>query len=133
MKESTARWLKKSDGNFHSMKTLLSLNDESVYDDVCALAQQTIEKLLKAICVEKSIQFPHTHDLRKLLYLLLEHFPSLRPLDQDLDDLTRLGGDFRYPDDFATKFEATKAAELAASIRAELKEILGPTEGMLFP
>lgn len=115
------------------MKSLFALHDETTFDDVCYLSQQCVEKLLKSICIEQDVFFPHSHDLRKLLELLLPRYPTLASIETELMELTRLGAEFRYPDDFATPFEAQRAFELCTLARGILLELLGPVTGKLFP
>jgi hypothetical protein len=70
--------------------------------------------------------------LSKLLQLLLPQYPVLKSIESQLMELTRLGAEFRYTDDFATPYEAHHAIELCSFVRVILLEFLGPIEGMLF-
>jgi HEPN domain-containing protein len=133
MKQPTEFWLKKSDGDFKMMRSLMDSNDPAQFDGVCFHAQQSIEKLLKALCIELDIKFRRTHDLEELLELLVSNYPSLRLIQVELRKLTELGGDFRYPDEFATQFEASQAVDLCVKCRETILALLGPREGRLFP
>ena len=133
MNANTLQWLKKADNNFRSMQSLLVLNDDSANDDICVLAQQSAEKILKALCIEHEIDFPYTHDLQKLVHLLQGQYEQLRSIEPELVALTRMGASYRYPDDFASRSEAVRSADLATKVRKVIRELLGPTEGMLFP
>jgi HEPN domain-containing protein len=132
VREATLRWLKKSDHDFRTMKVLHAAHDSAMNDAVCFHAQQSIEKLLKALCIEQEISFPKSHDLKKLVNLLISIYPTLEILSDNLKDLTELGLEFRYPDEFASQKDADRAVALCAEIRLHIKDILGPMEGMLF-
>jgi HEPN domain-containing protein len=115
------------------MRIPLNSNEEDVYDNVCYLAQQSIEKLLKALCIERGIKFPHSHDLKRLVSIALPAFPGLGTYGEEFRELTELGLEFRYPDDFATHFEANRAETLCTKLRNAIRDEIGPSEGMLFP
>ena len=115
------------------MKLVFASGEDEGNDAVCFHAQQCIEKLLKALCIENEIPFPKSHDLVRLLGLLSKRFPELTTLSERLKDLTELGLEFRYPDEFASRKDAEQALSLCSEIREVIKTALGPVEGMLFP
>ncbi len=61
-------------------------------------AQQSAEKLLKALLSELGIAFPRTHNLRLLMDLLADAGHPLPASFSDLDLLTPYGTLFRYED-----------------------------------
>jgi HEPN domain-containing protein len=132
MKEVTERWVRKSDGDFRSMKLLFSTNEEPNYDAVCYHAQQSIEKLLKAVLIESNAKFRRTHDLQELLVSVLDIHPELANLESNLSRLTELGMEFRYPDEFASKFDAERSIEIASEARNLIRQFLGPADDALF-
>src|SRR5438046_1960378 len=111
MKKSTALWLRKAEGDFRSMRRELKASDAN-YDDVCIHASQCIEKWMKGILNEKGIEFPKSHDLRRLLSLLVPEFPDLLVMENEMKELTDLAFNIRYPIEFATAEEARRSAEL---------------------
>jgi HEPN domain-containing protein len=115
------------------MKILFTTNDEAGFDSVCYHAQQCIEKLLKGLCIEYDVASPRSHDLQKLVDLLIPKFPELKRSSNQLKALTNLGAEFRYPDEFASTHDAERAMALCTELRESLRTFLGPTEGMLFP
>jgi HEPN domain-containing protein len=133
MKKATEAWIKKAEGDFRMMKSLMATNDEAQFDGVCYHAQQCVEKLLKALCIDHDLEFPRTHDLQKLFEVLRSTYAPLSNIKKELEELTELGAEFRYPDEFASGFEATRALDLCVTCRKSLLEILGPVEGTLFP
>jgi HEPN domain-containing protein len=70
---------------------------EVLYDDLCFDAQQAAEKAIKAVLVHRSIDFPKTHDLTRLLTLAAE---GGVPVDSELQAvaaLTPFAAAGRYP------------------------------------
>lgn len=67
MKDDTKVWLKYSEENLKSAKILL----ESNFFNLCLQnAQQSVEKALKAILIEKSLPFKKTHSITELKNIL---------------------------------------------------------------
>ena len=87
------------------------------YDAVCFHCQQCAEKYLKGQLQEESIPIPKTHDLGKLLDLLLPVYPLWAGLRLALDTLSAYAVDFRYPGDSASRKEAQDAVKLCRSVR----------------
>jgi HEPN domain-containing protein len=75
----------------------------STNDLVCFLAQQSVEKYLKALLCETSIPFPKTHDLNELAALLPEHLGYPENFSEPISRLDRYAVEFRYPGASATK------------------------------
>lgn len=61
------------------------------------------EKYLKSLLQELGLSVPRTHDLDKLLVLLMPHHPSLRRFRRTLMSLSRFAVDYRYPDENASR------------------------------
>ena len=60
MRPDTAEWIKKADADFLSMTREMNAVNDLNYDLVCFLAQQSVEKHLKALLCETSVPFPKT-------------------------------------------------------------------------
>jgi HEPN domain-containing protein len=89
MRPDTAEWIRKADADFLSMTREMNAAKDLNYDLVCFLAQQSVEKYLKALLCESSVPFPKVHDLNKLAALLPEHFDypeSFRKLEVKLSN-----------------------------------------------
>ena len=125
MTENTSKWLRKAEADFRSMKLEYSGSTDPNYDAVCFFAQQCIEKWLKGLLIETNVPFSKTHDLQRLLLLLLPLFPEFQVLKSDLTTLTDLTTDVRYPYEFATEQEADKSIEICSRVREILKAALG--------
>jgi HEPN domain-containing protein len=92
---------------------------------VCFHCQQSAEKYLKALLIERGIGFPKTHRLEDLLLILVPHDTSLKKLRRAVVTLTRYAVDYRYPGENATKREATAALRQARKVREEIRIRLG--------
>ena len=71
MKPSTREWIKKAEGDFLAATALAGRRKIPLHDQVCFHCQQSAEKYLKARLEEAHIFSPKTHDLKKLLNLVL--------------------------------------------------------------
>jgi len=71
MKPSTREWIKKAEGDFLAAQALARRRKIPLHDQVCFHCQQSAEKDLKARLEEAHIFSPKTHDLKKLLNLVL--------------------------------------------------------------
>ena len=58
MKDITREWLHKSEKDFKVAKKLLKSDDPDSYDLICFLAQQAIEKTMKALLLHHDKAFP---------------------------------------------------------------------------
>jgi HEPN domain-containing protein len=92
---------------------------------ICFHCQQSAEKYLKALLIERGISFPKTHRLEDLLLLLLPHDASLQRLRRTLVSLSRYAVDYRYPDENATKREAAASRRQATKVREQIRHRLG--------
>jgi len=64
---------------------------------VCFHCQQCVEKLIKAVLVKNSVEFPKTHGISRLIELAENLVPSLKELSGIADSLTNHGVEVRYP------------------------------------
>ena len=83
----------------------------------CWFSQQSAEKPLKAVLVLESVDFPYSHDLRRLRDLFPEGWPQGASPDL-LDRLTEWGAEARYPGDWPepTAADAARAESEARSV-----------------
>ncbi|MDA8325327.1 MAG: HEPN domain-containing protein [Nitrospiraceae bacterium] len=63
MRKETEEWVKIADEDLQSAEYLF---EKSLYRMACYHAQQTVEKLLKAVLVELEIEIPRVHNLLDL-------------------------------------------------------------------
>jgi HEPN domain-containing protein len=97
----------------------------SFHDQVCFHHQQSAEKYLKARLEEPNIRSPKTHDLDKLLSLLLPVEPFWAALLPALLRLNDSAMEFRYPGHAATAQDVKAARRDARAVRKEVRLSLG--------
>jgi HEPN domain-containing protein len=91
---------------------------------VCFHCQQCAEKYLKALLEEVGLPVAKTHDLDKLLTVLLPHHGELGSLRRGLRFLTEFAVDTRYPGNSATKRQAVAALRWAGRVRSAARGLL---------
>ena len=124
MKPETTEWVAKAEGDFRTAQRELSAPDWPNFDAASFHAQQCAEKYLKARLVEAGIPFPKVHDLAALLRLALPLESSWAILEGDLDLLTSMGVEVRYPGVAADAEDAAEAVCLAARVRETVRQAL---------
>lgn len=117
MKPETAEWIEKAEGDFRTAEREKSTAEYPNYDAACFHAQQCAEKYLKARLVEAEKDFPKTHDLSAILNLVLPLEPLWETLREDLERLTDLGVEVRYPGTTADLEDADEAMRTAQQVR----------------
>lgn len=95
-------------------------------------AQQCAEKYLKAYLVYHDIDFPFTHDIKKLLKFCGSH--TWIEKIKDAEELTPYAITARYPgvDEIVTENEAHQAVNLASIVRKTIRKALAD-DGMFIP
>ncbi len=68
-------------------------------EDLCFDAQQAAEKAIKALFVQRGLDFPFTHDLARLLRLLRGHGVKIPKYVRQARDLTLYAAETRCPGD----------------------------------
>jgi HEPN domain-containing protein len=124
-----SEWLRKADLNFQTVDRLYS---EDPFREIVAFhAQQAAEKYLKALLTRHQIEFPKTHELRRLLELLAEVEPQLAASLTDIKWLEPFGVEIRYPGDRADTppGDEKRARELAQMVRDAVLAVLSPYLG----
>ncbi len=96
MKRQTAKWVRKAEDDLIGARKLAA-GKPSLHDLVCFHCQQSAEKYLKALLIDRGVAPPRTHDLLVLLNLTLPHDPTLKSERRRLTSLTRYAVEFRYP------------------------------------
>jgi HEPN domain-containing protein len=129
MKAETRAWVAKAEGDYHDALRGLRARKYPNYDGVCFHVQQCIGKYLKARLVEAGLAFPKTHDLARLLDLILPIEPLWETWRADLNLLGSFAVEYRYPGESATKEDARHAGRLCRMLRTRLRESLGLRNG----
>jgi HEPN domain-containing protein len=92
-----AEWVRKADLDF---STVVRLAPEDAFRDIVVFhAQQAAEKYLKALLTKRQIEFPKTHEIRRLLELLNASDPEVVEALPDAKWLDPFGVEIRYPSD----------------------------------
>ena len=106
--ELALQWIRKAEHDVLSAKAVVT----SAYDitDVpCFLAQQTVEKSLKALLTWHGVSFGKTHDLLVLLAAAVTLEPSFGAERTLCEQLTGFAVEVRYPSDMSEpSLEETK-------------------------
>ena len=123
MKRPTAQWVLKAEEDWQGVLALAK-QKPPLRDLVCFHCQQAVEKYLKGLLEEGRQPVPKTHDLEKLLELLLPHDAKLEPLRRSLVSLTRYAVEFRYPGLRATRRRMEAALRSAKRARQEIRQLL---------
>jgi HEPN domain-containing protein len=120
MSDQLNEWLHRAQGDFDAARDVLNSSGEFRYYSVCVSCQQATEKLIKAVLVKHNIGFDKIHDLVKLTPLALSVIPEWEAPMDDLQYLTYISGQARYPESVIDPEDAQQAFEIASRIRAEL-------------
>lgn len=102
--------------------------EDAPHDLVCFHAQQTAEKYLKAVLVERTTPFPMTHDLTLLLDMVTPPMTELAAERSNLQTLSRLAVQVRYPGFACDGPKAAEAVEIAVGVRRACRLELGLPE-----
>jgi HEPN domain-containing protein len=124
MKKTTVEWTKKAEAD-RVIARQSSRSKTPLHDGVCFHCQQCAEKYLKGLIEELGLPVPKTHDLDKILNLLLAHHPSLKALRRGLGFLTTFAVATRYPGENANKRQATAALRWMEQVRETVRVLLG--------
>ena len=125
MKPSTREWIKKAESDYRLALALSRRRKTTFHDQACFHGQQSAEKYLKARLEEANIVSPKTHDLQRLLTLLLLVEPLWAALLPALAALSQYAVEFRYPGHEATVHDVKIALKGAKSVRREARLALG--------
>jgi HEPN domain-containing protein len=125
MKPITQEWIEKAEGDWNAARQLFRVRKDPNYDGVCFHCQQSVEKYLKARLEEASIAFSKTHELNKLLVLVLAVEPNWLLLNPFLQGLNNYAVSFRYPGNSATKQIAKDAITDCRLVRRIIRQAFG--------
>jgi HEPN domain-containing protein len=77
---------------------LAQAQGEGIYlEDLCFNAQQAVEKAIKAVLMQRAVEFPYVHDITQLLTLLEQAGQEIPPAVRQAERLTRFAVFTRYP------------------------------------
>ena len=118
-------WIFKTENDLKTASYLMKMSKDVPVDAVCFHAQQCVEKYLKAFLVLKSIDFPKTHDIERLVSMLPTNI-WLKLSIEEQRRLTDYATVTRYPGEYEPiqMSEAKLSVTLARRVRKEIKSIL---------
>ena len=125
MKPSTLEWIKKAESDYRAALALSRRRKTPFHDETCFHFQQSAETYLKARLEEAHIRHPKTHDLDKLLSLLLPVEPLWAALLPALLRLNDYAVQFRYPGHEAAAQDVQIARQDARVVRKEVRLAMG--------
>lgn len=116
------QWLSLADEDLNLASHALGLGAQSPYRLIAYHAQQCAEKCLKAFLVYHNVDFPYTHNIRRLLKFCEEHAEWTDAL-KGAEELTPYAITARYPgeDELVSEAEAKRAIELARQVREQVR------------
>jgi len=98
-------------------------------EDMCFHAQHAVEKAIKALLIQRAVEFPYVHDIGELLTVLEQAGQEIPPSVRQAERLTRFAVFTRYPgiaspvrDD-----EYTEALHLAGEVVQWTEALLNDT------
>ncbi len=104
MREETKRWMDKVKDDLRKAKDNFKIKN---YDLSSFLCQQTVEKALKAVLIERTKNFPKIHDLVRLGKLVVLDEELLK----DCEKLSPVYIETRYPDVDEEDYTQEESAE----------------------
>jgi HEPN domain-containing protein len=114
LKPLAKEWLSKANEDCRVAERELAA-EPPAFAAVCFHAQQAVEKAMKAILVDFSVDFPRTHDLKFLLDLIKTENEAFNEIAEDLIALSVSGIEVRYP---GSKPDRKRAEEAVAAAKA---------------
>jgi HEPN domain-containing protein len=118
-------WLRKSESDIKSLRVLLE--SATSYDAACFHAQQAAEKALKSVLAHAKQPIVKTHDLKKLVHLIVVFHPTFVANTVELELLSTYAIDSRYALDFwPDREQAAEALAMAERVRRAVLDILPP-------
>lgn len=125
MKPSTREWVDKAEADYAAAMLLRRARKKYSRDIVCFHLQQCVEKYLKARLGEATIAFPRTHDLERLLDLIVPVEPLWATLRPALVAMTDFAVEVRYPGRATSRAEALALVRAATRVRETIRRSLG--------
>lgn len=122
-RDESQAWVRSAEGDFEVIDGCMK---SGVYpwNQLCFHAQQGAEKYLKALLVASSIAPPRTHNLAKLLELLLPLYASLASLMSQCLLLTPYAVAERYSPTCPEAAKAREVIDASYYVRAELRKLI---------
>jgi len=125
MKAATREWVDKAEADYSAALLLRRSRKRFSRDIVCFHLQQCVEKYLKARIEEANLTFPRTHDLEKLLNVVLTVEPLWAVHRPALATITDYAVEVRYPGRTTSPAEARSLLRSTNHMRGIVRQSLG--------
>jgi HEPN domain-containing protein len=125
MKAAVREWVDRAEADYAAALLLRRSRKKHSRDIVCFHLQQCVEKYLKARLEEAAIAFPKTHDLERLLDLVVAVEPLWGSLRPALATITDYAVEARYPGRTTSATEARTLLRASTHIRDLIRQSLG--------
>lgn len=123
--DNPMEWLRRAKSSLALARANARIPDVCL-EDLCFDAQQAVEKAVKALLVHRRVDFPYTHNLSRLLFLLEQTGMNVPDAIKSVAALTRYATAMRYPglDDPVSEEEYREALAAAEAVVAWAEELL---------
>ncbi len=118
-------WVAKAENNYISALDLAGRRKYQVPDVICNQCQQCAEKYLKALLVQRRIDFPKVHDMNQLKNLVAQVEPNIQKFNNEVKLLDPYGVDVKHPGLDVAEDEAKEAIKAMKAIRKFARARLG--------
>lgn len=125
MKQLTAEWIAKAEGDFAIVERESRARRNPSYDGICFHAQQCVEKYIKARICEAGSSVQKLHDLSALLDQVLPFEPMWEAYRRELSYLSDYAVNFRYPGETSDRKTALQARSFCRAFRKAARAALG--------
>ena len=120
MNPLTLEWVERAEGDYTVAKENQQGNNP-VNHVICFLAQQCVEKYLKAWLQEMNIPIIRTHNLTQLLDLILPTIPEWKAWKSELSDLSEFAVETRYLADSPSDDDVERSMETCEKVREAVR------------
>ncbi|MFN8637199.1 MAG: HEPN domain-containing protein [Chloroflexota bacterium] len=124
MSGAVSEWVARAESDFRVATRESMVTAGPSYEAVCFHAQQCVEKLMKAVLIDRSVQPPRTHDLLALAAMVTATIPTWTWPSLELSMLNSAAVGFRYPGDEVEKEDADEMLEVCTRLRVSLLALL---------
>jgi HEPN domain-containing protein len=124
MSGTVSEWVERAESDFRVACRENVVTMGPSYEAVCFHSQQCVEKLMKAVLIDRGRVAPRTHDLLALAGMVTAAIPTWTWPMLELSTLSAAAVGFRYPGDPVEREDADEMLDICTRIRASLLALL---------
>ena len=124
MSGTVSEWVERAESDFRVACRESAVTVAPSYEAVCFHAQQCVEKLMKALLIDRGVPPPRTHDLLALAGMVSTAVPGWTWPSIELSTLSAAAVGFRYPGDPIEQEDAEEMLDICTRIRSNLLALL---------